>query len=85
MYHDGFQASRNTTNNQSLGGIYMLSDSFPEGFRRTASVVHPISLTPPWASTKDVLNEIVDDIISGTLHGFRSTNPFGDDVWIFLD
>jgi hypothetical protein len=63
----------------------MLPLGLPPENRAGASAIQVLGLTPPGASTTEVLRAIIPDIIEGTTDGFRTLDSNGKEVVVFLD
>ena len=83
LYEDGFNAYAGEP--KSVTGCYMLPLGIDLLKVSLSSAVRKISLSPPGISGNDVFRKIVDDIVSGTVHGVETRDEEGELVTVFLD
>lgn len=83
LYADGF--SPQAFKKGSMGGCYILPLAVSPDLRVTSTSVRRLGLTPPGVSTNQIIREVIEDIVQGTVEGFKSKDPTGEEVTIFLD
>lgn len=85
LYCDDFNPRSLLFPRGSVGGCYMIPIGLSLQRRRGLTSIRPIALTPPGVSTNYVLDDIIEDIVEGTVSGFDGEDASGRKVKIFLD
>lgn len=83
LFTDGINVSRNLVHPRSCGGIYAIPISFPPSVRRTTQRIRTITLTNTDLGANSVLDHVVNNIATGTMHGIDAQTPTKKDLNTF--
>ena len=85
LYSDGFKQKKSLSDQRSVCGCYIMPAGLPNNCKCSSKSARVITLAAPGQDTNEVLELIVDDIVIGSVNGFTSFDPSGQQVTIFLD
>ena len=85
LYTDGFKQKKSLSDQRSVCGCYIMPVGLPHHCRCSSASARIITLAAHGQDTNEVLEFIVNDIVTGAVTGFSGINPDGVRVTIFLD
>ena len=85
LYADDFTPRSTLFPKGSVGGFYMSPSGFSIRSRSSQLTIRAISLTPSGVSTNLVFEDIIKDIVDGSVSGVDAVDAYGNDVTIFLE
>lgn len=83
LYTDGMSISRVTA--ESAEGIYMVPVHLPSRFRNSKDICRVLSLAPSGVSPYVIVNELVDNIVTGSTEGFLFYDADGSKRRVYFD
>ena len=84
LYSDDFGPRSTLFPKGSVGGVYIRPVDVPLNILRSPQCFHPISLAPTGVSSNVSINQVIQDVLYCSEHGFRSIDADGEPCTIFL-
>ena len=85
LYADGFKQVKSLSDTRSVTGCYILPMGISLNSRTSSRSTRVLTLCPSGHDVNCLMDEILQDIVQGTVEGIRATDPYGRKVRIFLD